>query len=70
MSVGIDATPLLNDIGPNFQCSRSPGFINHGILLVGYTETKWILKNSWGEGFGDNGYFYLPKDSQINCRLN
>lgn len=33
----------------------------HAVLVVGYTPTYWILKNSWGPGWGDDGYFYLPR---------
>ena len=38
------------------------GTMGHGLVLVGYQitasrETIWIFKNSWGIGFGDNGYF-------------
>ena len=28
----------------------------HAISLVGYTEDSFIIRNSWGRGFGDNGY--------------
>ena len=34
----------------------------HAVLIVGYDDTKGylIVRNSWGEGWGDHGYFYLP----------
>jgi C1A family cysteine protease len=40
--------------------SRSLG--GHAICLVGYDDNKKLLKfkNSWGTGWGDNGYGYLP----------
>jgi len=33
----------------------------HAVELVGFTNDHWILKNSWGPGWGDNGYFYMRK---------
>ena len=34
----------------------------HGILLIGYDDSKKCFKfiNSWGTEWGDNGYGYLP----------
>jgi C1A family cysteine protease len=31
---------------------------NHAVVLVGYNDTGgyWIIKNSWGEGWGEDGY--------------
>ena len=36
----------------------------HAVLLVGYDkdESYWICRNSWGEDWGDDGYFYLPHE--------
>jgi hypothetical protein len=34
---------------------------NHSVVIVGYDETQryWIIKNSWGTGWQDDGYFNL-----------
>ena len=34
----------------------------HAVLAVGYDddEAKFIVRNSWGPGWGDGGYFYMP----------
>jgi len=42
----------------------------HSSLLVGYTNTSWILKQSWGANYGAEGYTYLKRgDSAIQCGM-
>ena len=56
-----------------FSCSAtystSGNQLNHGVLLVGYTATEWIVKNSWGKNWGLNGYIYINRVSQKNCGI-
>lgn len=45
----------------NPNCSTSPDMVNHAVLAVGYNATGnyYIVKNSWGEDWGNEGYFYI-----------
>ena len=42
---------------------------NHAVLIVGFDDEMcsgnggWIVKNSWGSSWGDNGYFYIQYGS-------
>jgi len=41
--------------------------LDHGVLLIGYgTENGtdyWLLKNSWGTGWGDKGLFKIIRST-------
>ena len=49
--------------------------INHAVTIVGYgTEEMdyWIVKNSWGENWGENGFFRISRGKGtcgINCYI-
>lgn len=34
----------------------------HAMLIVGYIGNFFTMKNSWGTGWGDQGYCYVPKN--------
>jgi C1A family cysteine protease len=33
--------------------------VNHGVLLVGVSDTFWKIKNSWGTGWGESGFIRI-----------
>lgn len=43
----------------------------HAVLVVGYDDSKavWIVRNSWGPGWGTNGYFTMPYAYLTNTDL-
>jgi len=41
---------------------------DHAVVIVGWDDSMcdhggWIVKNSWGAGWGDGGFFYIPYNS-------
>jgi C1A family cysteine protease len=52
--------------------------LNHAILLVGYHRKKnelddnyWVVKNSWGEKWGENGFIKIKHSKDYNnCLMN
>ena len=70
----INADPLMwYDGGIIDDSSCDPGALDHGILIVGYgTEDGvdfWICKNSWGDSWGENGYFRMVRGKGM-CGIN
>jgi hypothetical protein len=38
--------------------------LDHGVLIVGMTEDAYIVKNSWGPTWGQQGYVMLAKNAE------
>ncbi|XP_017489756.1 PREDICTED: cysteine proteinase 3-like [Rhagoletis zephyria] len=49
-------------------CSNG-GQVNHAVLLVGYTEDAWLLRDSYGRRWGEEGYFRLARGRNV-CGVN
>jgi cathepsin L len=41
--------------------SKPDSTLDHGVQLVGYTKEYWIIRNSWGPGWGLKGYMHLTR---------
>ena len=52
-----------------------PTDLDHGVAVVGIDRTGdtpyWIVQNSWGEGWGDNGFIHLAVEEGLGvCGMN
>jgi C1A family cysteine protease len=54
---------------PDFSAERTIG--GHAVMVVGYDDEKQmvIIRNSWSEDWGDQGYFYMPYSYLLNNNL-
>ena len=70
LSIGIDASQIsfqLYNGGIYNEQKCSSVFLDHGVGLVGYGSDDgvkyWIVRNSWGTGWGENGYIRIIRGS-------
>lgn len=77
VSVGIDALDSLNNFktGVYYDAKCTTSKMNNEVLVVGYGTTKdnvdyWLIRNSWGTTWGDNGYFKLARNRANHCGVS
>lgn len=60
--------------GVYYEPECNPWGIDHAISIVGYgTETGgdyWIVKNSWGHQWGEDGYIKMARNRDGNCGID
>lgn len=75
VSIAIDAdvrTFMHYHTGVYNDSDCSPHKLDHGVLAVGYGVTEegvdyWLVKNSWGSHWGDNGYIKIARNQGNIC---
>ncbi|MBV7272482.1 C1 family peptidase [Clostridium sp. PL3] len=64
--VGMNTGKAFSEIGRDgvMNAAEAPSGQHgrHAMLIVGYIGNYYIVKNSWGTEWGDNGYCYIPKN--------
>jgi len=77
VSVAIDAShesfQFYNE-GVYYEKACSAVNLDHGVLVVGYGTTDdgtdyWLVKNSWGTTWGDEGYVKMARNRKNNCGI-
>jgi len=76
MSIGINSTDMQFYSGGIADPSEEDcdhGYVDHYVTLVGFgTSTGkpyWVIKNSWGEDWGEDGYYRIVRGKNA-CGLN
>jgi len=70
--VCIDASAIIFQLYQSgiIRASECETSINHAVQLVGYGEEKgtkyWLVRNSWGESWGEKGYMRLERTDDEN----
>eukprot|EP01004_Peranema_trichophorum_P005384 NODE_4243_length_1200_cov_161.092851_g3743_i0.p1 GENE.NODE_4243_length_1200_cov_161.092851_g3743_i0~~NODE_4243_length_1200_cov_161.092851_g3743_i0.p1 ORF type:complete len:327 (-),score=71.48 NODE_4243_length_1200_cov_161.092851_g3743_i0:141-1121(-) len=69
LSIGVDASSGWQTYAGGVKTACSGRQLDHGVAIVGFgvegTKAYWIVRNSWGQSWGENGYIRLHRG--VDC---
>ena len=80
LAAALGAGPVAVGMGFDRQLSAYRGGVytntscmkvqNHAVTAVGYTSSAWIVRNSYGGGWGESGYVRFTRAHQNMCHIS
>ncbi|KAI7690472.1 Pro-cathepsin H [Sarcoptes scabiei] len=68
-TINVDDLPMKNFKGGIYHSKICTKKTNHAVTIVGWDEQSWLIKNSWGEKWGEDGFFRMKKGENL-CGIN
>lgn len=77
VSISVDASSWSFYSGGILNYNDCGSTIDHAVVAVGYGEENgkkyWIVRNSWGSGWGENGYIRIARENSaadVKCAVD